>query len=167
MAKHPSKTNAARALERAGIAYRIREYPVGKEHVSAEVVARAVGMDPATVFKTLVAHGDRHGHCFAVIPSTAELDLKALARASDNRKVAMVPLKEVQPLTGYVRGGVTALSARRPLPVFLDASALAHEQIAVSAGMKGKQLLLAPRDYVRATEATVAPLSTRVESGHG
>ncbi|MDD9936671.1 MAG: Cys-tRNA(Pro) deacylase [Myxococcales bacterium] len=160
MAKGLSKTNAARALDREGIAYGLRDYPVGKEHLGAEVVAGAVGMDPATVFKTLVAHGDRHGHCFAIIPATAELDLKALARASDNRKVSMVSLKDVQPLTGYVRGGVTALAARRPFPVFIDASALVHDEIAVSAGIKGMQLVLAPADYVRATSATAAPLAT-------
>lgn len=152
------KTNAARALERLGIAYETRSYAVGKEHEGAEEIARKVGMDPATVFKTLVAHGDRHGHCMAVVPATGALDLKALARASDDRKVSMVPLKEVQPLTGYVRGGCTALAARKSFPVYLDESALLHATIAVSAGVRGMQLVLAPADYVRATDAVVAPL---------
>ncbi|MDH5672970.1 MAG: Cys-tRNA(Pro) deacylase [Myxococcales bacterium] len=158
MPKPPSKTNAARLLERARVRYELREYAVDSAHLGAAEVARQVGMDPRTVFKTLVAHGDRHGHCFAVVPATAELDLKLLARASDNRKVAMVALKEVQPLTGYIRGGVTALGARRNFPVFIDRSALDHDAIAVSAGLKGMQMVLAPGDYVRVTVATVAPL---------
>ncbi|MGD8858989.1 MAG: Cys-tRNA(Pro) deacylase [Myxococcales bacterium] len=159
MAKAPPKTNAARALERAGVSYELRTYEVGDGHLSAGEVAAQAGMDPATVFKTLLAHGDQGGHCMAVIPATAELDLKALARASGDRKVTMVPLKEVQPLTGYVRGGVTALAAKRAFPVYLDESALAHPRIAVSAGRRGLQLVLDPGDYVRATGATTAALS--------
>jgi Cys-tRNA(Pro)/Cys-tRNA(Cys) deacylase len=151
-------TNAARALSRLGVRFELRSYEVGAEHRSAAEVAAAVGMDPATVFKTLVALGDRGGHCMAVIPATGELDLKALARASGDRKVTMVPLKDVQPLTGYVRGGVTALAAKRAFPVFVDDSALQHPAIAVSAGRKGLQLVLAPADYVRATEAVTARL---------
>lgn len=152
------KTNAARVLERLHIPFEVRSYDPGDQHKSAAEVAAEVGMDPATVFKTLVALGDRNGHCMAVLPATGELDLKALARAAGDRKVSLVPLKEVQPLTGYVRGGVTALSAKRAFPVFLDDSALAHPEIAVSAGQRGLQLVLAPEAYVRATGAKVAPL---------
>lgn len=152
-ARVASKTNAARALERLGIAYEVRTYEVGDQHRSAEEVARAVGMDPATVFKTLLVRGDREGLCFAVLPATHELDLKALARASGDRKAALVPLKEVEPLTGYVRGGVTALAAKKSFPVFLHASAMVHSHIAVSAGKRGLQILIAPPDYQRATDA--------------
>lgn len=153
------KTNAGRVLDRLGIPYETRAYVVGAEHKSAVEVAAQVGMDAATVFKTLLAHGDRHGHCMAVIPAPGELDLKALARAAGDRKITLVPLKEVQPLTGYVRGGVTALAAKRDLPVYLDESALLHQAIAVSAGQRGLQLVLAPADYVRATGATVGKLT--------
>jgi Cys-tRNA(Pro)/Cys-tRNA(Cys) deacylase len=116
-------------------------------------------MPPAQVFKTLVARGDRHGVCFAVVPANAELDLKALAKATGDRKVELVPLKEVQPLTGYIRGGVTVLAAKKAYPAFLDASASAFEVIALSAGVRGTQIVLAPADYVRATRASVAPIA--------
>jgi len=153
------KTNAARLLDQLGIPYELRTYDPGSGHLAAAEVAAQVGMDPRTVFKTLLAEGDRNGHCMAVIPAIAELDLKALARASGDRKFHMVPLKQVQPLTGYVRGGVTALATRRPLPVFVDDSALAHNSIAVSAGQRGMQLLLDPTDYVRACNATPCSLA--------
>lgn len=151
----PAKTNAARTLDRMRIAYELRSYPVGDAHLSAAEVADLVGMDPRAVFKTLLAEGDRKGLCFAVLPATHELDLKALARASNNRKATLVALKQVQSLTGYVRGGVTALAAKKDYAVYLHASAMHHERIAVSAGLKGLQLLLDPSDYVRATEATL------------
>ena len=157
----PAKTNAARALDRLGIAYELRTYEVGDEHKSAAEVAAAVGLDPTEVFKTLVARGDRSGPLFAVVPGDAELDLKALARASDNRRVELVPLKEVTQLTGYVRGGTTVLAAARPFPAYLDASAEPLERIVVSAGQRGLQMVLAPADYVRATSASYAPLARR------
>ena len=162
MPRHTPKTNAARILDRLQLPYTLQSYEAGKDHASAEAVAQQVGMNPASVFKTLLAHGDRLGHCFAIIPAISELDLKALARASDNRKMNMVPLKQVQPLTGYVRGGVTALASKKALPVFLDASALQHPQIAVSAGHRGLQLLLAPADYAAATGATLARIAHRI-----
>jgi Cys-tRNA(Pro)/Cys-tRNA(Cys) deacylase len=152
------KTNAARLLDRAGIAYELREYDAGDEHLDAAEVAARVGMDPTTVYKTLVCRGDRHGVCFAVLPATCELDLKALARLSGDRKIDTVPLKEVTPLTGYVRGGTTALAAKKDYPVFLDERALALPRIAVSAGVRGTQLVLAPADYVRATKAATGPI---------
>lgn len=154
-----SKTNAARLLEQQGIAYRVLSYPIrDDEHLDAVAVAKLVGLPPQSVFKTLVARGDRNGPCMAVIPAAGTLDLKALARASGDRSAKLLALAEVTPLTGYVRGGVTALGAKKRLPVYLDASALALEQIAVSAGRKGLQLLLRPADYVSATAAKVAPL---------
>lgn len=154
------KTNAARLLDQRTIAYRVLECAVGEEHLDAVQVAEQVGLPADSVFKTLVARGDRHGPCMAVIPGPATLDLKALARASGDRSVALIALKEVTPLTGYVRGGVTALAAKRELPVYLDETATLFDEIAVSAGKKGLQLLLAPDDYIRATSAKLARLTT-------
>ena len=119
------KTNAARALDGLGIPYEVRSYPVDPDDLSAGTVAAKVGLPLPQVFKTLVARGDRHGVLLGVVPGDAELDPKALARLSGDRRVEMVPLKEVQPLTGYIRGGVTALACKKPYPVFLDESASA------------------------------------------
>ncbi len=153
------KTNAARQLDRLGISYEVKEYEVDPEDLAAETVAAKIGYPPEQVFKTLVARGDRQGVCLAVVPGNAELDLKALARLSGDRKVEMVPLKDVQPLTGYVRGGVTALACKKPYPVFLDASAGRFPVISVSAGMRGVQLLLSPADYARAVSARLGEIS--------
>jgi Cys-tRNA(Pro)/Cys-tRNA(Cys) deacylase len=161
---HPSarvKTNAARLLDKVGVAYEVREYEVDEDDLSAPTVARKVGLECAQVFKTLVARGDVRGVLFGVVAADAELDLKALARASGDRKIALVALKEVQPLTGYVRGGVTALGAKKRFPVILDESALAFDRIAVSAGVRGAQLVLAPSDYARAVDAKLAPIQRR------
>lgn len=153
------KTNAVRLLERAGVPHSLLEYEVDPDDLAAESVAAKVGLPAEQVFKTLVARGDRSGICFAVIPGDAQLDLKALARASGDRKVETVPLKEVQPLTGYVRGGVTALAAKKDYPVYLDEDALLHDRITVSSGRRGCQVLLSPDDYAQATRATVAPIA--------
>ncbi len=153
------KTNAARQLDRLGISYEVKEYEVDPEDLAAETVAAKIGYPPEQVFKTLVARGDRQGVCLAVVPGNAELDLKALAKLSGDRKVEMVPLKDVQPLTGYVRGGVTALACKKPYPVFLDASAGRFPVISVSAGMRGVQLLLSPADYARAVSARLGEIS--------
>jgi len=155
------KTNAMRALERLGVAYDTRGYEVDPDDLSAEKVARDIGMPPGQVFKTLVARGDPHGVLLAVVPADAELDLKALARLSDNRRVEMVPLKDVQTLTGYVRGGVTALACKKDYPVYADEQIEACDTIAVSAGMRGMQMLLAPADYLSATGAKVGRISRR------
>lgn len=154
------KTNAARILDRLGIRYELRTYEVDVEDLSAETVARKIGMPLAQVFKTLVVRGDKGGVCLAVLPGDAQLDLKALARLTGDRKVETVALKEVQPLTGYVRGGVTALAAKKDYPVYLDESALLFPVISISAGARGTQLWLAPADYVRAVAARLGPLST-------
>ncbi len=155
------KTNAARILERQGIAFEVREYEVDVDDLSAPTVARKVGLEPAQVFKTLVTRGEPKGVCMAVVAADAELDLKALAKATGDKKSALVPLKDVQPLTGYVRGGVTALGTKKSFPVVIDESALAFDRIAVSAGIRGAQLVLSPRDYVRAVSAIVAPIQRR------
>ena len=158
------KTNAMRILDTLGIHYEIREYEVDPDDLRAEHVARDIAMPPEQVFKTLVARGDRHGVLLAVVAADAELDFKALARLSNNRTVEMVPLKDVQPLTGYIRGGVTALAGKRDYPVYVDEEMQLFDVVAVSAGMRGKQMVLAPDDYLRATHATLGPIS-RTGSG--
>lgn len=154
-----AKTNAARVLDQLGISYEVREYEVDPDDLSAENVAAKIGFPPEQTYKTLLARGDREGPCFAVIPGNAELDLKALAAATGNKKIDLVPLKEVQPLTGYIRGGVTVLAAKKEFPVVVDEMIEVWDVISISAGMRGAQLLLAPADYVRATGATVAAIA--------
>ncbi len=153
------KTNAARILDSLGIRYELREYDVGDEHAPAGVVAAKIGLPPEQVFKTLVVRGDRKGVAFAVVPASASLDLKALARLSGDRKIDTVPLKEVTPLTGYVRGGVTALGAKKAYPVYADATMEVCEIISVSAGVRGTQILLDPASYIRATKAVLGPIA--------
>jgi Cys-tRNA(Pro)/Cys-tRNA(Cys) deacylase len=149
------KTNAARLLDRLGIAYELREYPVDPDDLSAETVAAKIGVPLEEVWKTLVVRGDRQGICFAAVPGGAEIDLKALARLTGDRSAALVPLKEVQPLTGYIRGGVTALGGKKSYPVFVDETMRGWPRVSVSAGVRGTQILIAPEDYIRATAATV------------
>jgi Cys-tRNA(Pro)/Cys-tRNA(Cys) deacylase len=159
------KTNAARLLDSLGIAYELRGYEVDPQDLAAESVARKIGLPPEQVFKTLVARGDRTGVLLAVVAGDAELDLKALARATGDRKTEVVALKEVQPLTGYVRGGVTALAGRKDYPVFVDETIELFDVISVSAGVRGTQLLLAPADYLRAVRGTVGAIATAKEPG--
>lgn len=153
------KTNAARLLDALNIPYELREYEVDPDDLAAESVARKIGLPPEQVFKTLVARGDRTGVLFAVVPGDAELDPKALARLSGDRKVDTVPLKEVQPLTGYVRGGVTVLGAKKDYPVFVDETLELFDVISVSAGVRGTQILLSPADYLRAVRGTVGEIA--------
>jgi Cys-tRNA(Pro)/Cys-tRNA(Cys) deacylase len=153
-----TKTNACRILDKLGIPYELKPYAVDESDLSAITVAQKVGLPPERVFKTLLVRGDRNGLAFAVVPGDAELDLKALAQASGDKKVELVPVKQLQLLTGYIRGGVTALAAKKELPVVLDESALRFEAISISAGVRGLQIFVAPRDYVRATRATIAAL---------
>ena len=153
-----AKTNALRMLDQAGIEYEVREYSLSLEEFSAERVAELVGMEPDQVFKTLVAIGDRGGPCFAVIPANTELSLKNLAAASGNRKAHLASLKEVLPLTGYERGSVTVIGARKQFPVYVDEVMELFEEIAVSAGAKGIQVVLRPEDYLEFTGATVAAI---------
>ena len=157
------KTNAARLLDSMGIAYEVREYDVDPDDLAAESVARKVGLPPEQVFKTLVTRGDRHGVCFAVIPGDQQLDLKALAKLTGDRGIDVVALKEVQPLTGYIRGGVTALAAKKAYPVFVDETMELFEAISISAGTRGAQLIVAPRDFLRATGAKVGAIAKEKE----
>lgn len=154
-----SKTNACRILDSLGIHYELREYRIDPEDLSAENVAAKVGLPPAQVFKTLAVRGDRNGVSVAVIPGSYELDFKALARLTGDRKVEMLPLKEVQSVTGYIRGGVTALGMKKDYPVFADETMELWERVCVSAGQRGMQIIIAPADYVRATGATVGGIS--------
>ena len=154
------KTNAARILDSLGIRYELREYEVDPEDLSAETVAAKIGMPLEQVWKTLVARGDRNGVCLAIVPAGAQLDLKALARLTGDRKIDTVALKEVQPLTGYIRGGVTALACKKDYPVYADETIELFDRIAVSAGVRGTQILIAPADYLRATNATVGPIAS-------
>jgi Cys-tRNA(Pro)/Cys-tRNA(Cys) deacylase len=148
-----SKTNAARLLDQAGVQYELRQYPVNEEDLSAPHVAQAIGMPPEQVFKTLVVRGDRTGVLLACIPGNAELNLRSLAAASGNKKVDLVPVKEVLGLTGYIRGGVSPIGTRKPYPLFLDETADLWDLISVSAGLRGTQMLLAPVDLARVVDA--------------
>ena len=152
------KTNAARLLDELRIPYSLQAYGVDPNDLAAESVATKIGLPAEQIFKTLLARGDRAGLCFAVIPGNTELDLKALAVASGDRKIQLVAIKELQGLTGYIRGGVTALAGKKDYPVFLDETAELFDQISVSAGMRGLQILVSPADYIRATKAAIAEL---------
>ena len=156
--KHNKKTNAARKLDELKIVYKLIEYAVDEEHLNAVYVAQEVGMPAAQVFKTLCVRGDKNGVMFAVIPGDAELDLKALAKVSGNKRAELVALKEVLPLTGYIRGGCSPLGAKKNYPVYMDVTSNNWPEIAISAGQRGMQIVAAPADLQRATNATVAPL---------
>ena len=153
------KTNAARYLDSLGIAYELREYAVDPDDLSAETVAAKVGLPPEQVFKTLVMRGDRNGIAMAVVPGNSEVDAKALARLTGDRKLEMVPLKEVQPLTGQIRGGVTAIGQTRGYPVFVDETIELFDTVSVSAGVRGTQVVLSPANYLRAVDGTLGPIA--------
>lgn len=154
------KTNGARFLESLGIPFELRVYEVDPDDLSAPAVARKIGMPPEQVFKTLLAAAVPSGHVFAVIPGNAELDFKKLARAAGLRKAEMAALKDVQPLTGYIRGGVTVFGAKKPFPVYIDETIVLYDRISVSAGARGAQLILAPDAYLRAAQALGVPVAT-------
>ena len=153
------KTIAARLLDQQKIAYELRAYEFDENEMDAVSVAHKVGMPPAAVFKTLVARGDKRGVVMACVAAPDELDLKKLAAVSGNKKVELVAVKEIQALTGYMRGGVSPLGTKKRYPLFIDQSALAHERISVSAGQRGLQLVLAPQALQRATQATTADIA--------
>ena len=161
------KTNGARFLENLGIPFELREYEVDPDDLSATTVARKISMPAEQVFKTLLTTCGPGTYVFAAIPGDAELDFKKLARAAGLRKAEMVPLKDVQPLTGYIRGGVTVFGAKKPYPVFVDETAILFDKISVSAGTRGTQLILDPADYIRAAEATTADLTKSKPSSEG
>ena len=152
------KTNAARLLDELGVPYEVLACRVPADDLSAETAARLLGLPEEMVFKTLVLKGDRTGLLEACLPAGTELDLKALAAASGNRSVAMVPVRDLFGLTGYKRGGCSPLAGKRPAPVYLSDLALALDRVAVNAGAQGVMLLLAPADLIRAAEAVTASI---------
>jgi Cys-tRNA(Pro)/Cys-tRNA(Cys) deacylase len=152
------KTNAARFLDGLKISYKLSEYEIDESNLSAESVAKKVGLPPEQVFKTLVARGDKTGVLMACIPGNAELDLKAMATVSGNKKVEMVPMKEIQQLTGYIRGGVSPIGTKKHYPIFLDESAMRFPFISISAGARGSQIFISPRDLIGALYITVCKI---------
>jgi Cys-tRNA(Pro)/Cys-tRNA(Cys) deacylase len=154
-----TKTNAVRTLDRASVAYELRDYAIDESDLSAERAAAKLGMAPETVFKTLITRGDRSGPLLACIPAGTELDLRALGEASGNKRVELVPLKDVLDLTGYTRGAVTPLAIKKPYPVFIDETVELWPIVGISGGMRGLEILLAPADLIRVTGATLADIA--------
>jgi Cys-tRNA(Pro)/Cys-tRNA(Cys) deacylase len=158
MAKKIEKTNAARLLDRAKIAYELVPYTVDEDNLAATHVAEELGEDIATVFKTLILRGDRTGHFVCVIPGDKEVDLKAAARVSGNKKADLIPMKELLPTTGYIRGGCSPIGLKKPFPTIFHSSVLEHDRIYVSAGVRGLQIAIAPNDIISFVGATVADI---------
>lgn len=155
------KTNAARLLDRAKIAYELVPYEVDEEHLAATHVAEQLGEDISTVFKTLVLKGDRTGYFVCVVPGDHEVDLKAAARVSGNKKVDLIPMKELLPVTGYIRGGCSPIGMRKSFPTYIHESVAAQPYIYISAGVRGLQLRIAPSDLITYVRATVADISRK------
>ena len=158
MAKKIEKTNAARLLDRVKIAYELIPYTVDEDNLAATHVAEELGEDIATVFKTLILRGDRNGHFVCVIPGDKEVDLKAAARVSGNKKADLIPMKELLPTTGYIRGGCSPIGLKKPFPTIFHSSVLEHDRIYVSAGVRGLQIAIAPNDIISFVGATVADI---------
>lgn len=158
-AKKTAKTNAARRLDELGIAYELVAFEVDESDLSAETAAAAVGMPQEQVYKTLVTRGDKTGVMEVCLPAGKELDFKALAAASGNKSAALVPLKEVQQLTGYIRGGCSPIGGKKEYPVYIFDDAVNYEKIGVNAGARGLLFLIAPDDLLRATGGKLAPIA--------
>lgn len=156
--KGAAKTNAVRLLEKAGVTFETKEYPVDEEHLDARHVADSVGEDISLVFKTLVLKGERTGLFVCVIPGAEEVDLKKAARAAGDKKAEMLPMKELLPATGYIRGGCSPVGMKKPLPTFFHVAALDHPKIYVSAGQRGMQLIIAPQDLIKFVGGTAVDL---------
>jgi Cys-tRNA(Pro)/Cys-tRNA(Cys) deacylase len=153
------KTNAARSLDGLKIDYKLYEYEINESDLSAESVARKMGLPPEQVFKTLVARGDKTGVLMVCIPGSSELDLKAIAAVSGNKKVEMVHVKEIQQLTGYIRGGVSPIGTKKRYPIFLDESATKVPFISISAGARGSQIFIAPGDLMKAIDINLCKIA--------
>lgn len=153
------KTNAARYLDRLKIDYRLVEYEVDESNLSAESVARKVGLPPEQVFKTLVARGDKTGVFVACIPGNTDLDLKAMATVSGNKNIEMVHVGEIQQLTGYLRGGVSPIGTKKAYSIFLDQSAMGFPLISISAGIRGSQIFVSPGDLIKALDINVCKIA--------
>lgn len=156
MAKKIEKTNAARLLDRAGISYELIPYEVDENDLAATHVAESLGEPIERVYKTLVLRGDRNGHFVCVVQGDREVDLKAAAKASGNKSADLIPMKELLPTTGYIRGGCSPIGMKRRLPTFIDSSCEAFDYIYISAGVRGLQLRIAPNDLVRFVGAELA-----------
>lgn len=153
-----AKTNAARLLDAAGIAYELVPYEVDEDDLAAQHVADQLGEDIEQVFKTLVLRGDRNGFFVCVIPGNFEVDLKVAARISGNKACEMLHVKELLPTTGYIRGGCSPIGMKKPFPTFLHESALLYDYIYVSAGIRGLQLKIAPQDLLEFVGAELYPI---------
>ena len=154
------KTNAARLLDKAKIPYELIPYTVDENDLAADHVAEELGEDINQVFKTLVLHGDRSGYFVCVIPGNAEVDLKKAAKVAGAKKADLIPMKELLPLTGYIRGGCTSIGMKKAFPTFFHSSALDFEHIFVSAGVRGLQLKIAPEALIKYVRAMVADIIT-------
>ena len=160
MAKKLEKTNAARLLDKAAVAYKLIPYEFDENDLAASHVADSLGQDIARVFKTLVLHGDRTGYVVCVVPGDAEVDLKALAKASGNKKVEMIPMKDLLGVTGYIRGGCSPVGMKKRFPTYFHSTALSFETIYVSAGVRGLQLEISPAALISFVGGTVADVAT-------
>ena len=154
-----SKTNAARLLDQQKIAYELIPYEVDENDLSATHIATQLGEDISQVYKTLVLQGDRSGHFVCVVPGAAEVDLKKAAKVSGNKKCDLIPMKELLPLTGYMRGGCSPIGMKKTFPTFFDETCMLHEKIFVSAGIRGQQFKIAPSDLIKAAKAALADLT--------
>ncbi|MDE5989585.1 MAG: Cys-tRNA(Pro) deacylase [Duncaniella sp.] len=154
-----NKTNAARLLDKAKTAYELIPYNVDPDNLAAEHVAEELGEDINSVFKTLVLHGDRCGHFVCVIPGNMEVDLKKAAKAAGAKKAEMIPMKELLPLTGYIRGGCSPVGMKKPFPTFFHSTALDFQYIYVSAGQRGLQFKVSPQDLIAYCKASVADIA--------
>ena len=167
MAKKIEKTNAARLLDKAGVSYRLIPYEFDENDLAAQHVADSLGQDIAQVFKTLVLHGDRTGYIVCVVPGNAEVDLKALAKVSGNKKVEMIPMKDLLGVTGYIRGGCSPVGMKKRFPTYFHSTATDFERIYVSAGVRGLQLEISPVDLIAAVSGTVADVASQPDSQRG
>lgn len=167
MAKKIEKTNAARLLDKAGVAYRLIPYEFDENDLAAQHVADSLGQDIAQVFKTLVLHGDKTGYIVCVVPGNAEVDLKALAKVSGNKKVEMIPMKDLLGVTGYIRGGCSPVGMKKRFPTYFHSTATDFELIYVSAGVRGLQLEISPVDLIAAVSGTVAEVASQPDSQRG
>lgn len=154
-----TKTNAIRLIEQAKLPHRISEYAYDENDLNGMHAASAIGMPPEQVFKTLVARGDKNGILVFCVPVCCALDLKKAAKASSDKKVEMIAMKELLPLTGYIRGGCSPIGMKKTYPTFIDETAILHEEIAVSAGIRGQQIILAPQDLITYTKMTLCDLT--------
>ena len=154
-----NKTNVARLLDRAKIDYELIPYEVDENDLAATHVAMQLGENIEQVFKTLVLHGDRNGYFVCVIPGNCEVNLKLAAKASGNKKVDLIPMKELLPVTGYIRGGCSPIGMKKEFPTFIHDSCMVFEYIYISAGVRGVQIRIRPQDLITYIRATVLPLT--------